>query len=61
MAFRKGRSSKIKALNSVCACVLIAALLYIVIMGFEVVALGVMGIALAGVATPVMVSSESIF
>jgi hypothetical protein len=60
VAVRKERSLKIKTLNSVCASVLIGALLYIVIMGFEVVALGVMGIALASITTPAIVSSEGV-
>ncbi|PKH61593.1 MULTISPECIES: hypothetical protein [unclassified Halomonas] len=60
MAARKQRSLKIKTLNSVCASALIGALLYIVIMGFEVVALGAMGVALTGVSTPVIVNSEGL-
>ena len=60
MAARKQRSLKIKTLNSVCASALIGALLYIVIMGFEVVALGAMGVALTGVSTPVIVKSEGL-
>ncbi|MDN3559648.1 hypothetical protein [Vreelandella neptunia] len=60
MAARKQRSLKIKTLNSVCASALIGALLYIVIMGFEVVALGAMGVALAGISIPVIVSSEGV-
>ena len=60
MTDRKHRSLKIKILNSICSSALIVSLIYVLVAGFEVVALGAMAIAIAGVATPVVLSGEGV-
>lgn len=58
MMDRKQKPLKIKVLNSLCACALIGCLIYVVFAGFHAIALGAMVIALAGVATPVILAGE---
>ena len=60
MKDRKDRPLKIKVLNSACAIALVGSLIYVVVAGFEALALGAMVLAIAGAATPVIVSGEGI-
>ncbi|MBC6906322.1 hypothetical protein DWB84_12725 [Saccharophagus sp. K07] len=57
---RKHKSLKIRALNSLCSFALIGALIYVLIAGFEALAVAVITISLIGMATPVVASGGSI-
>jgi len=58
MKNREGQSPKIKALNVICAFVLMASVVYMLVAGFKVVALNTIVISLAGAATPVIMAGE---
>lgn len=60
MKNKENRSLKIRALNSVCACVLIGSLLYVLVAGVEAIALGAIALSLLGAATPVVLNGEGI-
>ena len=57
---KKQRSGIVRALNAVCAMVLVVAGLYVVIAGFQIAAVVALVCATAGVATPVLLSGEGI-
>lgn len=58
MKTNKNRSIGIRFLNSLCAIALFAGVIYFLVSGFELVALGVVTLALVGAATPVVVAGE---
>ncbi|KAA3637990.1 MAG: hypothetical protein DWP95_13570 [Proteobacteria bacterium] len=55
------QSTKIKALNAICASVLLCSLVYMLVAGVKMVALSAMVASLAGAATPVMMAGEGVF
>lgn len=60
MKKRKDRPSKIKALNALCASVLLCSLIYMWVAGVKIAAMGVMATSVIGLATPVVLSGEGI-
>lgn len=58
MKKRENQSPKIKALNVICACVLMGSVIYMLVAGVKIAALSAMVISLAGAATPVIMAGE---
>lgn len=58
MKKKDNQSPKIKALNAICASVLLCSLVYMLVAGVKVAALSVMIASLAGAATPVILAGE---
>lgn len=60
MTDKEQKPLKIRVLNSICASVLLVAIVYVTFAGFEAIAVGAMLVALAGAATPVVMSGDGI-
>ena len=60
MSNKENHSTKIRLLNSVCAIALLGSVIYIMVAGFEAMAMGMLALSLAGIAGPVVVSVEGI-
>lgn len=60
MKKKDNQSPKIKALNAICASVLLCSLVYMLVAGVKVAALSVMVASLMGAATPVMMAGEGV-
>ena len=58
MKNRENQSPKIKALNAICAFVLMGSVIYMLVAGVKIAALSAMVISLAGAATPVIMAGE---
>ncbi len=58
MKKRKDRPPKIKALNALCASILLCSLIYMLVDGMKMVALGIMATSVVGLVTPVVLSGE---
>lgn len=60
MKKREERSPKIKALNTICTSVLFCSLVYMLVAGMNIVALGIVVSSVVGMAAPVMLSGEGV-
>lgn len=60
MKKREERSPKIKALNPICTSVLFCSLVYMLVAGMNIVALGIVVSSVVGMAAPVMLSGEGV-
>jgi len=58
MKKREEPSPKIKALNTICVLVLLCSVIYMLIAGVKVAALGAIAVSLVGAATPVFIMGE---
>lgn len=57
----KNQSPKMRALNAICASVLLFSVIYILVVGVKAVALGAIAVSLVGAATPVVLAGEGVF
>jgi len=60
MKKREDRSPKIKALNAICASVLLCSAVYVMVAGMNIAAMGIMATSVVGLVTPVVLSGEGI-
>lgn len=60
MKVKNERSAGLRTFNALCAIVLLIAGLYILIAGFQIVAVAALVCAAAGVATPVVISGDGL-
>lgn len=58
MTEKPDRSAFIRLLNAVCAVVLVISIVYVLIAGFELIALTAIACSLTGVAVPVALAAE---
>lgn len=58
MKKRKDRPPKIKALNALCASILLCSLIYMLVAGIKLAALGIVATSVVGLVTPVVISGE---
>lgn len=57
---RRSRSKRIKLLNCLCSLVILGSVMAAVFVGMNIYALGVLTIAVASIATPVIIGGEGI-
>ena len=60
MSKKKKRPLSLRLLNSLCAFALIGAVAYVFVAGFQLAAVGVAALALAGVAVPAAISEDGV-
>ncbi len=58
---RKEREIKFRILNAVCSALLLGAICYAFITSFDLIATGLIAVAIIGVATPAVISGDGIF
>ncbi len=57
---KEKRSAGIRALNAFCALVLLGGIVYVLVAGYKMMAIGTMALALATIAAPVVAGGEGI-